>query len=270
MSCGVDPRPVVPAVAAPGRQEGARALRVVDGVDAVAVLADDLPQRRPEDRRDDVAEAVGSAHGDPEPAADRAARAVGGHEVTGADGADVAARDVAQHDLDALWQAPHLDHLGVEVHAGAGEGAQVLEQHGLEVILRHAGGCGRAEQGGLLARRDAGRPHRPVGHRGQGAGQPSVPLDVDGFGADGVLDAPGADELHRAQAHRGRPGQRRQLGPALDEHGLHAEAREGDGGRQPGRAGAHDDDRNVFGVHGHSHFVGQYVFHKTSCQANIV
>ena len=172
-----------------------------------------------------------------------AVRAVGGDQVAGADGAQVAARDVAQNDLDALRPvARRLTDLGVEVHAGGAQGAQVLEQHGLEVVLGHAGGRGRAEQGGLLARRDADGPHRALGATVARVSRlPAAPLDVDAARADGVLDAPGADQLHRAQAHRGRARQRRQLGPALDEHRLHAEPRERDGGRQPGRAGSHDD-----------------------------
>ena len=178
---GIDPGSVVPAVAAPRGQESARTLRVADGVDAVAVLADDLPQGRSEDGRDDVAEAVGSAHGNPERSADRTAGAIGGDEVAGADGADVAAGHVAQHDLDALRQVPDARHLGVEVHAGGAEGAQVIEQHRLEVVLRHAGGRRRTEQGGLFARRNAGGPRRPIGHRRQGLRQRSVPLDVDRF-----------------------------------------------------------------------------------------
>jgi hypothetical protein len=168
-------------------------------------------------------------------------RAVGADDVAGADGADVAARDVAERDLGALGQVLDADHLGAEPNLRATERAQVLQQYGLEVVLGHAGGSGRAEEGGLLARRDADRPHRPLSHRRQGVRLPSSPLDVDGAREDGVLEAPRADQLHRAQAHHGGAGQRGQLGAALHEHRLHAEPGQRDRRRQPSRTGPRDD-----------------------------
>ena len=271
MSVCIDPRPVVPAVATPGGQEGARTVRMADGVDAVAVLADDLPQRRPEDRGDDVAEAVAAAHGDAERSADRAARAVGGDEVAGADGAHVAARDVAQHDLDALRLVADLHRLGVEVNAARAEGAQVLEQDGLEMILGHAGWCGRAEQGGLRARRDAGGPHRPLAHAPPGCPTasratrrrrpprgrpPRRPM------SGSAPSSAGSPRL-RAEATTARPGARRASSP---RRGAPGRWRPPD---RPGRRPRRRPER-LRCAWSSPHFVGHHVFHKTSCRANIV
>ena len=265
---GLHPRAVDPAVAAAGGQEGAGAVRVVDAVDAVAMLAQDRPQRRAEQRRDGVAEPVGPAHGDARGRPDPAVRAVGGHQVASADGAQLAGREVAERGLDAVAQVLDADHLGVEVHVRAAERPQVLQQHGLEVVLGHARRGRRAQDGGLLARRQADRPGRAPGRRRQRARLPSAPLDVDPARADGVLEAPEPEQLHRAQAHRGRARQRRELGPALDEHRLDAEPGERDGGRQPGRSGARHEDGQVVGVGALGHFAGHGVFRRTACQAN--
>jgi hypothetical protein len=243
---------------------------VINGVDAVAVLADETPQRRAEDRIDDVGEPVGPPHGDAESRPDRTVRAVSGDEVAGVDGPDLAGRDVAQADLDAVGPVLHAHHLGIEVNARGAQRAQVLQQHRLEVVLGHAGRGRRAEDRGLLARRHADGPHRTRGHGRQRLRLPSAPLDVDATGSDGVLHSPGAHELHRAQAHRGRARQRGQIGPALDEQCLHPEPRQRDRGRQSGRAGSHDDDRRFVVPHGLAHFVGHHVFDETSCQLNML
>jgi hypothetical protein len=50
-----------------------------DVVDAVAALAEQLPERRAELHRDRLLELIGSAHGDTQRGADAAARAVGAH-----------------------------------------------------------------------------------------------------------------------------------------------------------------------------------------------
>ena len=116
------------------------------------------------------------------------------------------------------------------------------EQHGLEVVLRDALGRARAEDRALRPARVADLELHAVGGLGERAALEHVPVDLDAAGDDGVVEAPRAEELHRAQ---GEDRRAREVGvrvAALDEQGGDVVAGELDRGGQAGGTGADHED----------------------------
>ena len=104
------------------------------------VLADDVPQRGPEQHAEAIAEVPRPARGDPERGPDRAADAVRGDQVAGPDRAAV-----AQRDRDALGTAPDAHDLDPALKPRGRQRAEVRLEHRLEVVLRRARRRDRAE-----------------------------------------------------------------------------------------------------------------------------
>jgi hypothetical protein len=84
--------------------------------------------------------------------ADGAARAVRRDDVVG--GHDpVAARRVAERDTDLVAAVLKADERRPQLDLRSRKRAEVVEQHALEMVLRHARGRGRADQRRLRAAR---------------------------------------------------------------------------------------------------------------------
>ena len=216
--------------------------------------ADDVPERRADQRGEARHHVVLAVHRDAHRVAHRAARAVGGHDVAGVDRAQRAGRDVAQLDARAVRADPDAGHRDAELDARAVLRAQVAEQQRLDVVLRDARRRDRAEDAAL---RRAGIPdldRRSGRGPGERLGLEHRRVDVRGAaGAHRVLEAPAAHELHRAQAQHGRAGMRRRRRPALDQQHGHRMARQLDRGGQAGGTGAdHQDGDVIVGEHASS------------------
>src|SRR5262249_11625622 len=93
---------------------------------------------------------------------------------------------------------------------------------------------------------------------GQRVAEQPQPLDLQLGGAQPLRQAPAAQLLHRPGAHHGRARMRRGLGPPLEDARRDAGARQRDRRDEPGGTGAHDHN-----------FIGQYVFHRTHCTADV-
>ena len=155
---GVPGPRVEPAVAVADRERG-----VVAGqeVDDVAVLADDVPQRRAEADGHAGREVARAAGRDPESTAHGAAHAVGGDQVAGED--RVHAVGVADLDLDLVVAAVGGDHLDAAAQAGRGQRGEVRLEDRLERVLGDARGAGRADDRALGAGRVADLDRRAGG-----------------------------------------------------------------------------------------------------------
>jgi hypothetical protein len=95
---------VHPAVTATGRDEDSRGAGVGDGVDAVAAVAEQVPQGGAELRAHGRREPV-SAHGNAQDRTHRAAATVGPNQVARADDPRLAVAHLAQHHLDTVGAA---------------------------------------------------------------------------------------------------------------------------------------------------------------------
>ena len=227
-----------PAVGGAGGQQDAGRLAPGQRVEEVAVRADDVPQRRADQRRLADQHVVGAVHRDPRRAAHRALRAVGRDHVARLDGALRAGAHVAERGARATQRGD----LRAEQHAVRGD---LREEQRLDVVLRDAGRLDGAQDAALRPARvpDADRVARRGGRERLGLEHGEV--DVRAARAHGVLQPPAAHQLHRAQAEDGRPRVRGQDAAALDEQRGDAVARELDRGREPGRPGAGDQDGDL-------------------------
>ena len=176
-SGGVSPSPGKPISQRSGSPAGRKMpchLGVGRGVDAVAVGADDLPERRADRRGGAGEDLLVAAHGDAERAADAAVGAVGGDEPVRADALLGARGDVAQRGGDAVRVGVEAGERGAHPHLGRLERREVAEQHRLEVVLRDALGRARAERRrsarGSGSRPGAARRRRPPRACGTRAG----------------------------------------------------------------------------------------------------
>jgi hypothetical protein len=109
----------------------ARARSPGDHVQAVAVLAGQLPQRGRELDALIVGQVAGAVHGDSQLLPDRAVRPVGGDQVRGSDALDGSGPGVRDGGTDTAVILSHPEQLAAEADAGAGQAAQVLEHDGL-------------------------------------------------------------------------------------------------------------------------------------------
>ena len=231
-----------PAVVRPGRQQGARRVRVGDPVDAEPVRPGHLPQRPPQLDHRAAEHPLAAGHRDPEGRPHGAAGAVGSHQVPGRH--RTLPRRAAQPGAHATRRKLLEAHqLGAELDPGRREGSQVVQQHPLEVVLRHAGRWQRAGQGALVAGRVAHVVRRPVGDRRQRLGEAQPPLHLDGAGQHLLLQAPGPQQLHRPGADHRRARQVRDRVPALDDQHRGAEPGQGHRRGQAGRPGADHQHR---------------------------
>ena len=114
LDLGIPVHAVEPAVVPSGGQEEAHGIGTDDAVDAVPMLADHVPERRPEQGRDDLREVVGASHGDAQSAAHGAVRTVGRDEVAGAHDPLVPARRIPHDGMHAVGPVVHADDLGRE------------------------------------------------------------------------------------------------------------------------------------------------------------
>ena len=198
---------VQPPVVAPGGQEDAARIRMVDVVDPVAVLAEERPDRSVEHGAHRLAEPVEPGGRDAELRPHAAVGAVSGDQVAGADVALAPGRDIPQRRPHAIAHRPDAGDLDTELDPRAVR-ASVGEQHRLEVVLGHARGRRGTDHEALLARRQADRHgSRAAGVRQRFDGQ-HQPLHVDAAGPHLLLEAPRPQDLHRPRAHRGRARQR--------------------------------------------------------------
>ena len=204
--------------------------------------ADDVPERRADQRRLAHQHVVGAVHRDAGRAANRAPRAVGRDHVARLDRALRPRAHVAQRGAGAAQPGD----LGAEQHAVRGE---LRQQQRLDVVLRDAGRLDRAQHAALRTARvaDADRVARRGGRERLGLEHREV--DVGAALAHGVLQPPAAHQLHRAEAEHGGARVRGQDAAALDQQRRDVVARELDRGREAGRAGAGDQDGGLHGRH---------------------
>ena len=191
-------------------------------------------------------------HRDAQPAADGAVRAVGGDDVARVDLALRARGAVAEGHADAVVVPVEVDDLGAELDLGVAERDEVLEQDRLEVVLGHAGRGRGAHDGADVAARQREIARRAVGGPGERLAHPALERDVDAAGAHVALEAPAADELHRAGREDRGSREAGEGGAPLHDEGRDAEVGEGDGRGETGGAGAGDEDGHV-AVFGEGH-----------------
>ena len=235
---------VLPAVAAPGRQDEALGAGLGDGVHAVTVLPHDVPELHgAEVGEDHLGEPFLPVHADAQRAAHDAVRSVGGDDVAGIDPLDGTGGDVAQRHRGPARPGGDVEHLGAGVEAGVRQRRQVPAEHRLEVVLGHARRGGRAQHRALLPARKADRHRHADVRAGERRADQHRPFHVRAAGPHLLLEAPGPEELHGPQADRGGPGQGGRLGPALDQAARDPAARQRDGGGQTGRAGPDHEHR---------------------------
>ena len=146
-----------PAVAASGRQQAAARLRMLDPVDAEAVRADDIPQRRAEQRRHAFVEMVRAAHGDAERGAHGAVHTVGRDHVPRPDRPAGVRVRVAQDRRHPVGPVVERDQLDAALDPCRRPPAEMVGKDGLEVVLGDARGRGRAEHLALAAAGQADR-----------------------------------------------------------------------------------------------------------------
>jgi hypothetical protein len=115
-------------------------------IDAVAAVADHLAQRRLEQGREVLGQVAGAVHGDAEPVPHAGVGAVGADQVVGPDDRLPARGALAEHDVDLAAVLVEGDQFGAEADLGVRGRPQGREQHGLQVVLGHAG-----DGGGLTA-----------------------------------------------------------------------------------------------------------------------
>ena len=205
-----------------------------DHVQGEPAVAEHAVQVRGEQRVDELADLPEPLHPDPQRLPDDAARAVradhepGPHARSGSGGA------IAECGGDPGAVVDQVDQFHPEPDLAA-QAPQVLEQHRFEAVLRAADRQHRADREHLprvgrdspaVARRPrAGRRHRP-----QRADPHVEPAQL-------AAQAPGPQQLHRAQVHAGGPGIDRGTRVPLDHQRPGAVADGGDRGGQPGRPG---------------------------------
>jgi hypothetical protein len=188
-----------------------------------------------------VGEAVRTVHRDAEGASYRTVRAVGRDDVRRLHDPRRAG-PAAQRHRNGLGSVGDVDHLRAKLDLGGGQRAQMREQHRLEVVLRHAGGTGRAQHRALLPGWVADRQGYPGVRVGEGLAHPHLPLDIRPAGADFLREAPAPVNLHRPGADDGGPRQARQFAPPLHEQRSHALPGQRDRRGEARRPGA-DDQR---------------------------
>ncbi len=222
-----------------------------DAVDAVPMLADHVPERRPEQRgrrprRGDRGPAWGcqsAAHG--------AVRTVGRDEVASAHHPLVPARHIPQNGMHAVGRVVHADDLGRELGSRPAVGTQMAQHHGLEVILRRARRLDGAEEDGLLRYRHADLDRGTRLGACERLALQHQPARVDRACAHLLLEPPHADQLHGAGADGGRPRQLRRLGAPLDERDRMPWRASSRAVASPAGPAAHDQHRHVvFEFHG--------------------
>jgi hypothetical protein len=214
-------------------------------VEDVAPLAQELPQRRPEQGGEALHEALRTDQADAERTAHGAARAVCCHQIAGVHRARRARAHVAHAGADAVRPGQETGQLRGELDPCARGGAQVVEQERLDVVLRHAGRGRRADHAALLGARVAHRQRRAVGGVRERLRLEHPPVDLDAALAHLRLQTPRSHHLHRAQAQHGRAWVRGQARTTLDEQGRDAVARQLGRRGQPGGTGADHQHRGL-------------------------
>ena len=142
------------------------------------MLADDVPERRAQQRGDAGEDVLGADEVDAERPPHGAARAVGCDDVAGAHGARGSGAHVAQPDLHAVGAGDEAGDLGAERHARRRPLAQAREQQRLDVVLGDAGDGDRAEHAALLAGGIADLERRAVGGTAQRLDVQHARIDV--------------------------------------------------------------------------------------------
>ena len=148
----------------------------------------------------------------------------------------------------------------------AGSGREVRLEDRLErrSAGMHAGAGGAADR--ALGAGGGARPRPPCPTpRAARRRLQRLPLDVDGGRPDLLLEAPGAQQLHRRGADAGGAGEVGDLRAALDDERLDARAGEGDGRGQPRGPGADDEDRRDFNRSDRVSHESHDTFHPTRC-----
>jgi hypothetical protein len=171
--------------------------------------------------------------------------AVGADQPAGPDELLRPAGMLPERDGDAAAVLVEGGQLGAETDLGPGEPAQVAEQDRLQVVLGHGGRRRRAGRGRLLEVGEARRHRRPLGGGERPGGEPPGVGEVELPGPDLVLQAPGAQHLHGADADARGPRQRRQAGVAFHQQRADAVAGQGDRRDQAGRPGPGDHHRHL-------------------------
>ena len=238
---------VNPPVAEAGREERAGRRRIGD-IDPVPVPADDVPQRRPDDRREGVHDVIDRGHPDAQALPDDAVRAVGPDDIPGQDGAADSRVASAKPKFVASRSRSYVLDGDSEFDPRGRKALQVLEQDRLKVVLRCSGRPGRTELSTLDCRRVADVDQRARGRLGQCRRQQHPPFDVVTAGPNLVLEAPGAEQLHRSEADYGRARVGEDSGRTVHDQGLDPGAGEGDRGDQPGGTRSHNGHRPAVGL----------------------
>ena len=128
-----------------------------------------------------------------------------------------------------------------------GKCAHVVEQHSLEVILGNARRPRRAEQRALLLGRVAHLDRLAVRCLRQGGAHEQMPLDIVATPTNLVLEVPGPQQFHGAQADDRRSGMGPRFRAPIDEQAFDAVASECDAADKSGRASTDDHDGKEVG-----------------------
>jgi hypothetical protein len=177
--------------------------------------------------------------------ADRAVGTIGADDVPRPDGDRPPGQAVDDPRLDRRPGGRQRLELVVEPDVGAAQGADVLEQDGLESVLRDHHPRRRAERLGGRRQPAAAGPLEPFADQAGAAIEEAVLLGRQAGGPDAVLDPPLPHDLHRPHVQAAGLRMDRRAGVALDEQRGDPAPRQHDRGGQADRSGAHDQDRDV-------------------------
>ena len=228
-----------PPVGPAGREEGAALGLVGDEVDAVAVLANEIPNRGAEEDPEALAEFVRALRRDAELLPDAAPQAVGADHVPGAYLAAALARAGKRQQMAALER----DQLDPALETSARERTEVLLEQRLELVLCQAGGRSRADERRLLASRKTHLDRLAVIGGGERRACPGLPFDVDRPLPGRSLQPPAAKQFHRRRSRHRGARQRRRGQPPFDDERL--DALRGKRHRARKTAGTRADDHDL-------------------------
>ena len=215
-----------------------------DHVQPVDGVGQDVGQVGAEQDAQVLAQVIWSFHRDPEGVTHRGTMPVRSDQVAAADGRDLATDPVAEPGRHAIRIPLERDQLGRKPDLAHAERPVVVDEDRFEVVLRAHGGGRRAHRRGHLGIREAEGTLD-----GFGVAQPSdrrlARHDAPAAATHLIVDAEGAEDLHRAGADAGRPREDRGRRMALDDKRAHALPGEADGRHETSRAGADDEDRHL-------------------------
>ena len=234
----------------PARDEDCRRTRVAaQHVQPIQRVAKHVGKVRPEQDAEELAQVVRTLHRDPERLAHRRAVAIRADQVAGTHGRHLATCTIAELCRHAVRVLVERDELRREPDLAHAERAIVVDEDGLQMVLRAHRGRRRADRRGRVG---VGEPEGALDDIGiaQPADARLPRHDPPTPAAHVVIHPPTAEDLHRARADAGGAREDRRRRVTLDHERAHAVAGEADRRDEARRAGSDDERRHLLGARG--------------------